>query len=659
MKTIKKLAVFALLLIGSKVSADNGALAYAYPIAHVLIDGDLSDWPSDLTRYPIAIIHERGSKPMSKIDFDAFFMVGYNLENNSIYIAIEVQDESHVVDRSVKPEWSNQDKHLLYLDPKHSKRGSCPIAYSATQIRREIGGSEFGWDPQTEHARWDNIELQISRKEDKTIYEYRIELESLSANTVIGLDHVFYDKDQSAPDEKYSYMMWGNKAGKSGAPRRTGDLVLIEDKVVLATVKGNVFFDTLGALNGKQIRINAVNNPTFWITATIDSLGNYTAKLPFGNYYLDFPEAFIGEEEQRIDQSRKQTFSVLKTTQAIEDFYLQLMPKPRLNKQNGVLHNFSANDISTIDAYMKQMMDYYAIPGASLGLIVDGELSYHKTYGVKNALTLEPIDGNTIFQAASITKPVFAYTVLKLSDKGLIDLDKPLHEYLKFDELEKDERYKKMTARHVLSHQTGFPNWGIELNFEPGTSYGYSGEGFEYLKRVVEQITKKSVVDILEEEVLIPFNMMEHTYFVREPEMYAKVALGHTYNMPRNNWIINEVGMARSMYTEANEFTKFILALMNGEGLLETTYTDMLKAQVSIPRNDNNPVADWNRSFGLGLLIKESPYGKCYGHGGSNAYFQSLFEYYPDKKIGFAVFCNNDMGYHLGNDLREFLIIGK
>jgi len=658
---IKVFLVF-LLFANLNAKADNGSVAYAYPMNHVIIDGNLSDWPTEFNKYPINLVHTRGSFPESPVDFNAYFMVGYNLENNSIYIAIEVDDESHVIDYSINPEWSNQDKHLLYLDPKHSRRGSCPISYSATEIRREIGGSSFGWDPQTNHATWDNIELKIIRQGNKTIYEYRIELEVLSSNKVLGFDHVLYDKDESKPDEKYSYIMWGDYSGKSGAPGRTGDLILLEANEKLASISGNVTFAQPQLLKEKQIRINSVEDADFWLTVKLDSTGNYSTKIPYGNYYLDFPNAILSNEEEtelRIDQTQRLNFSANKPAQTLDQFVVSTKPKPSLAKDKGLLFDFLETDKSLVDEFMKMMMDHHTIPGASLGLIVDGKLVYHNTYGVKNTLTQEPVVENTIFQAASITKPVFAYTVLRLSDKGIIDLDRPLYEYLPFEELKNDIRYKKMTARHVLSHQTGLPNWGRKLNFEPGTAFGYSGEGFEYLKRVVEKITNRSILNILEEEVLIPFKMTENTYFVREPEMYSKAAFGHNYNLPTTNWIINRVGMARSMYTESKEFTNFILALMNGVGLSKETYNDMLKSQIQIPKDETNPVADWKRSMGLGILKKESPFGNCFGHGGSNTYFQSLFEYYKDKKVGFVVFCNNDMGWHLGNDLREFLIIGK
>jgi len=656
-----KLIITLLFFCTVNVFANNGAIAYSYPMEHISIDGNLDDWPSNLTKYPIKIISKRGVKPNSHKDFNANFMVGYNLENNSIYLALVVHDESFVIDRSVKPQWSQQDKHLLYIDPTHSKRGSCPISYASTPIKREMGGSDFSWDPQVINANWNNVELQISRQNNKTIYEYRIELESLSANSVIGLDHVLYDKDVTDNGSDYSYIMWGNFSGKSGAPNRTGDLLLLENNEALSTIKGSVKYINQREVTDKTIRITSSKNLSFWVSTKIDSMGNFEVKLPYGNYLLDYPDAFIenDESEKRIDESNIMEFSASKPIESISPFELRTLSKPMLNQEKGILHDFSKNEEKLLDDYMEKMMHYYAIPGASIGIIINGELRYSNTYGVKSSLTLEPVDENTIFQAASITKPVFAYTVLRLVDKGIIDLDKPLYEYLPFKQLESDQRYKKMTARHVLTHQSGLPNWGRKLIFEPGTKHGYSGEGFEYLKRVVEHITNKSILETLEEEVLVPFDMTENTYFVREPEMFPKVALGHHHNLPSNNVIINEVGMARSMYTESREFTKFILAFVEGKGLSKKMRKELFISHTKMPLNENNPVANWTRSFGLGVLIKDSPFGKVYSHGGSNRYFQSLFEYYTKDKIGFVVFCNNDMGYHLGNNLREFLVIGK
>jgi CubicO group peptidase (beta-lactamase class C family) len=170
-------------------------------------------------------------------------------------------------------------------------------------------------------------------------------------------------------------------------------------------------------------------------------------------------------------------------------------------------------------------MKYYQVPGVSLALIKDGQLAYYKTYGVRNTFTKEPVDSNTLFEAASVTKPVFAFAVQRWPNGVLSTLIQPLYRYLPYPDIAYDERYKLITAKHVLTHRTGFPNWRwmntdgkLNLNFTPGTSYGYSGEGFEYLKMVVEKVTGKKVEQVLQEEVIQPIALY-HTFFSRNDSL--------------------------------------------------------------------------------------------------------------------------------------------
>lgn len=172
-----------------------------------------------------------------------------------------------------------------------------------------------------------------------------------------------------------------------------------------------------------------------------------------------------------------------------------------------------------MDRFIESYQKYFGIPGVSLALIRDGKLVYQKTYGVRNTMTADKVDNNTLFEAASITKPVFSFAVQRLAERGVFDLDKPLWLYLPYPDIEKDERYKLITAKHVLTHRTGFPNWRWEnqdrklnIKFTPGTGYGYSGEGFEYLKMVIEKITGKKVEQVLQEEVIEPMGLY-HTFF--------------------------------------------------------------------------------------------------------------------------------------------------
>jgi CubicO group peptidase (beta-lactamase class C family) len=247
---------------------------------------------------------------------------------------------------------------------------------------------------------------------------------------------------------------------------------------------------------------------------------------------------------------------------------------------------------------------------------------------------------------------------MRLVEKGILDLDKPLYQYLPFEEVAHDDRYKLITARHVLSHQTGFPNWAernekgqFDLKFTPGTDFGYSGEGFEYLKRVVEHITQKDIGTILEEELLIPLHW-KHVYFQGSKYVAEFAAHGHYDNSPTDIRLIKKPMMAYSMNTEAKSFSTFMLALRNKKGLKPETYKEMFK--IHAPREDS---VHW----GLGFSIENSPYGLVYGHGGSTSSgFICNFSFFQAIDMGYVLFTNSHMGEWLAIPLlTEFLITGK
>ena len=152
----------------------------------------------------------------------------------------------------------------------------------------------------------------------------------------------------------------------------------------------------------------------------------------------------------------------------------------------------------------------------SVAVIKDSKVVYHRGLGVTNMLTQQPVTDDTVFEAASMTKPVCAYIVLRLVDRGVLKLDTPLYTYLPYDDIAYDDRYKLITARMVLTHRSGFPNWRsgkLDIKFTPGTEFSYSGEGFVYLGKVVERLTGKKLVQLCEEEVFKPLEI-EHATLV-------------------------------------------------------------------------------------------------------------------------------------------------
>jgi CubicO group peptidase (beta-lactamase class C family) len=145
---------------------------------------------------------------------------------------------------------------------------------------------------------------------------------------------------------------------------------------------------------------------------------------------------------------------------------------------------------------------------------------------------------------------------LKLVDQGKLGLDVPLTTYLLKPYIDGDERLNQITARIVLSHRTGFPNWrgsdgSLPINFNPGERFSYSGEGYIYLQHVVEQITGKPLNEYMTEAVFKPLGMTNSSYIWR-PTFDSLTATGHdAQGNPDDLWRPKEAGAASSLNTTA------------------------------------------------------------------------------------------------------------
>lgn len=134
------------------------------------------------------------------------------------------------------------------------------------------------------------------------------------------------------------------------------------------------------------------------------------------------------------------------------------------------------------------------VPGASMALVADAKLLWRGAFGVKDFASKAPVDHDTIFEAGSVSKTVFAYAVMKLCEKGVLDLDTPLTKYTPDRFLEDDPRLDRITARHILSHTSGFQDWRskkdhLNIRVSPGERWDYSGEGYSYLQSVMTHVT--------------------------------------------------------------------------------------------------------------------------------------------------------------------------
>jgi CubicO group peptidase (beta-lactamase class C family) len=186
--------------------------------------------------------------------------------------------------------------------------------------------------------------------------------------------------------------------------------------------------------------------------------------------------------------------------------------------------------IADLKSYIPNRMNEADVPGLAIALIRNNKIVWTDGFGVVNRLTCRPVAPNTVFEVASISKVVTAYTALRLIDKGKLSLDKPVHIYLKKPWLPPSTYADKVTLRHLLSHSSGLGDDQLFKNkrivFEPGTDFLYSGLGAEYVKELIEQVTEKSLEEIVREMVFNPLGM-SNSSFVNETSVMTHMANGH------------------------------------------------------------------------------------------------------------------------------------
>ena len=321
-----------------------------------------------------------------------------------------------------------------------------------------------------------------------------------------------------------------------------------------------------------------------------------------------------------------------------------------------------------IDSLTQKLMVNAGVTGLCVGIINDNRVSYVKSYGYKNKSTNQSNDTATCFYAASLSKPVFAYLVMQLVDKGIIGLDTPLYKYLpkplpeyqNYKDLSGDERWKLITARHCLSHTTGFPNWRqlnpkgtkkLEVFFTPGTRYAYSGEGLYLLQFVIETITNQKLEDLTEKKIFKPFGMTR-TGFVWQNSFETNYASGHNHD--EDSFSVTkrtEANAAGSMETTIADYTRFMASFMQGKGLSNLSKQAMLSPQISIFTKHqfpslNNDTTSENKSiqlsYGLGWGLFKSAYGRAFfKEGHSDDGWQHYSVGFPDKKYAIIIMTNS------------------
>jgi CubicO group peptidase (beta-lactamase class C family) len=331
----------------------------------------------------------------------------------------------------------------------------------------------------------------------------------------------------------------------------------------------------------------------------------------------------------------------------------------------------SKSIVQTIDALVPKLMVELHVPGVSIAAIEDRRMVWHRAYGVRRAGSPEKIDRETIFEACSMTKPTFAYLTLKLAEQGKLELDKPLVEYLDKPYLPDEPRYKSITARMVLSHTTGFPNWRkggwqkggpLPILFEPGSKFGYSGEGFLYLQRVVEHITGMPAERYIKQNLFEPLGMRLSSY-IWEDRYKELAAAGHDGKgkVKKNRSLFRRANAGYSLYCTPCEYACFLVEIMkedrSAEHSINSRSIEAMLTRTTIAPN-RKPIDRGGKPgsgpvyWGLGWPINTTNSGDRIYHGGSNGTgFRCYCEFDRRRGTGIVVMTNAVGGVELWRKL--------
>jgi CubicO group peptidase (beta-lactamase class C family) len=276
------------------------------------------------------------------------------------------------------------------------------------------------------------------------------------------------------------------------------------------------------------------------------------------------------------------------------------------------------------------------VPALGLAIINHGEIVYMAGFGYRDVEHRLPLTDTSVMYAASLTKAMFAHLTMQLVDDGTIALDtpiarylpKPLPQYEKYADLSADPRWRRITPRMLLSHTSGLPNWRfvnadgkLDLKFEPGVQYSYSGEGINLLQFVIEQHTGKNVGDLMRTRVFDRFGMTR-TSMTWQPSFQSELAYG--YDSAGNSVGHNErasVRAAGSADTDLADIARFIRGVLRGDGSSDASRRAMLAPQIRIRTPHEFPTPSFDTTsrddaiglaYGLGWGLFESPYGRAF-----------------------------------------------
>ncbi|PQJ82078.1 serine hydrolase [Polaribacter glomeratus] len=294
-----------------------------------------------------------------------------------------------------------------------------------------------------------------------------------------------------------------------------------------------------------------------------------------------------------------------------------------------------------------------SVSAVGIGYIEEGTIKQISVFGELEKGKKAP--KNTIWNVASLTKPITALIALKLINSGHLSLDEPVYKYYIDQDIINDPNTMKLTTRIILSHGTGFinnrdsyENGILKFEFEPGTQYQYSGEGYDYLRKVIEHKFETTIEELADSLIFKPLKMKDTKFYWNnntDELRFAKwhTEKGETYQDKKHT----TASGADDLLTTIEDYSKFMVYILSGADLSKELQREMLKNQSRINKN---------QYFGLGWYIDENINANndfAIIHGGDDIGVHTIAFIIPKTKQGLLIFTNSDNGT---NAFQEILL---
>lgn len=303
--------------------------------------------------------------------------------------------------------------------------------------------------------------------------------------------------------------------------------------------------------------------------------------------------------------------------------------------------------VSAINEQVQQIRYETGIPAISLAVIDNNKVVFSHAYGYKELAKKNRIDDHTVFEACSLSKIFLLLVVHKLVDQGLFNLDTPMYRYMPYDPLEHDARYKLITPRMILSHTSGIENWRsynnpdtLEIISDPGKQFVYSGEGYQYLAKVIEKLLHEPYESYITKMVLTPLQLKDTWLkYDNENGTPSNYTLGHSnFGVAGNKWKNQQPVPASGVHTVAADFARLLIAMFDKSQLSGNRIHDLLQPVLAL--EENNP----HFYMGAGFFMIYGNSDTIVAFSGSNEGFKAEMLYSTIHKRGLVFMTNSDRG---------------